>query len=330
MVNLTEILQKELRNDGNLTSIGESLLFDNYTRHCLLQTDKGIFAVDKVTPRWDYVAVTMSPWQNRQLTKRTDNKHFLKKIEIGQKIYNQNGASLGEVVDVELTSKFALQRLLTSSGRYLKRSDVVAVGDAVIAKAKSAKRKVADELRNEAGATMPKQHVEKPSVKRSVTVADTETIAQTTATNETTHTQNIEQRNSARSEKKPSDEQFVTNAPNTVTEETPQTAVDTSSEANRAQTATSTATANVVYFSYGQTEFTNSEMGKPARRVTARDNTMRRKYGDFSFLVGKSVDKTMHNFQGEVMIKQHEVITREVLRQAKIAGKLLELYLHIE
>ncbi|MCH5157361.1 MAG: hypothetical protein J1G02_05775 [Clostridiales bacterium] len=53
-----------------------------------------------------------------------------------------------------------------------------------------------------------------------------------------------------------------------------------------------------------------------------------RKYGDFSFLLGKFTDKNITNFQGEVMIKNGEKVTPEVLRQAKISGKLIELCLH--
>lgn len=53
-----------------------------------------------------------------------------------------------------------------------------------------------------------------------------------------------------------------------------------------------------------------------------------RKYGDFSFLIGKITDKSITNFQGEVMVKQGERVTQEVLRQAKISGKLIELCLH--
>lgn len=57
---------------------------------------------------------------------------------------------------------------------------------------------------------------------------------------------------------------------------------------------------------------------------------IRRKYGDFGFLAGRRVDKTIVNFQGEVMIKSDEIITKETLRQAKISGKLIEIFLHAE
>ena len=53
-----------------------------------------------------------------------------------------------------------------------------------------------------------------------------------------------------------------------------------------------------------------------------------RKYGDFSFLIGKVADKNITNFQGEVMIKNGERVTHDILRQAKISGKLIELCLH--
>lgn len=55
-----------------------------------------------------------------------------------------------------------------------------------------------------------------------------------------------------------------------------------------------------------------------------------KRYGNFNFLLGKVVDKNIVNFQGEIMIKKAEKVTREVLRQAKISGKLIELYLHVE
>lgn len=53
-----------------------------------------------------------------------------------------------------------------------------------------------------------------------------------------------------------------------------------------------------------------------------------RKCGNFSFLIGKTVDKNIVNFQGETMLRKNEIITSEILRQAKISGKLIELCLH--
>ena len=70
---------------------------------------------------------------------------------------------------------------------------------------------------------------------------------------------------------------------------------------------------------------------KPVERVstvTQSSWTQNRKYGDFSFLIGKVTDKNITNFQGEVMVKYGERVTHEVLRQAKISGKLIELCLH--
>ena len=64
--------------------------------------------------------------------------------------------------------------------------------------------------------------------------------------------------------------------------------------------------------------------------ATKPTGRIRRRYGDFNFLLGKVVDKTIVNFQGEVMIKKTEKVTKEVLRQAKISGKLIELCLHVE
>ena len=55
---------------------------------------------------------------------------------------------------------------------------------------------------------------------------------------------------------------------------------------------------------------------------------VKRRYGDFSFLLGKTADKNIINFYGEIMLKRGEKITLDVLRQAKLSGKLIELCLH--
>lgn len=55
---------------------------------------------------------------------------------------------------------------------------------------------------------------------------------------------------------------------------------------------------------------------------------IKRRYGDFSFLIGKTVDKNITNFYGETMLKNGERITADSLRQAKLSGKLIELCLH--
>lgn len=54
----------------------------------------------------------------------------------------------------------------------------------------------------------------------------------------------------------------------------------------------------------------------------------KRKSGDFSFLVGKVVDKNIFNFWGELMIREGNVVTREVYLKARAFGKLTELCLH--
>lgn len=64
------------------------------------------------------------------------------------------------------------------------------------------------------------------------------------------------------------------------------------------------------------------------KKYTAARWLQNRRYGDFSFLIGKTVDKTITNFQGELMIKQGERVTNSILRQAKVSGKLIELCLH--
>lgn len=54
----------------------------------------------------------------------------------------------------------------------------------------------------------------------------------------------------------------------------------------------------------------------------------KRKSGDFSFLVGKVVDKNIFNFLGELMIREGDIVTRQVYLQARAFGKLTELCLH--
>ena len=71
----------------------------------------------------------------------------------------------------------------------------------------------------------------------------------------------------------------------------------------------------------------DEQMQKSKKLTTARW-LQNRRYGDFSFLIGKTVDKTITNFQGELMIKQGERVTNTILRQAKVSGKLIELCLH--
>ena len=65
----------------------------------------------------------------------------------------------------------------------------------------------------------------------------------------------------------------------------------------------------------------------PAEKDCARF-PIKRRYGDFSFLIGKTADKNITNFYGEIMLKQGEKITLDALRQAKLSGKLIELCLH--
>ena len=64
------------------------------------------------------------------------------------------------------------------------------------------------------------------------------------------------------------------------------------------------------------------------KKLTTAQWLQNRRYGDFSFLIGKVVDKNITNFQGELMIKQGERVSNTVLRQAKVSGKLIELCLH--
>lgn len=63
--------------------------------------------------------------------------------------------------------------------------------------------------------------------------------------------------------------------------------------------------------------------------VPSKRPSVRRRYGDFSFLLGKTADKSVTNFYGEVMIRAGETVTADILRQAKLSGKLIELCLHV-
>ena len=77
-----------------------------------------------------------------------------------------------------------------------------------------------------------------------------------------------------------------------------------------------------------QTKSKNEQTTSNGKKLTAAHWLQNRRYGDFSFLIGKTVDKTITNFQGELMIKQGERVTNTILRQAKVSGKLIELCLH--
>ena len=72
------------------------------------------------------------------------------------------------------------------------------------------------------------------------------------------------------------------------------------------------------------------ELGKTAKnkKLTTAHWLQNRRYGDFSFLIGKTVDKNITNFQGELMIKQGGKVSKTILKQAKVSGKLIELCLH--
>lgn len=68
----------------------------------------------------------------------------------------------------------------------------------------------------------------------------------------------------------------------------------------------------------------------PQRTQMGAAYPVKRRYGDFSFLLGKVADKNITNFFNEVMIRRGDVVTKDVLRQAKISGKLIELCLHVK
>lgn len=67
---------------------------------------------------------------------------------------------------------------------------------------------------------------------------------------------------------------------------------------------------------------------KQTPSLATRPRSINRRYGDFGFLLGKTADKTIINFYGEIMIKSGERVTAKTLKQAKLSGKLIELCLH--
>lgn len=95
-------------------------------------------------------------------------------------------------------------------------------------------------------------------------------------------------------------------------------------------------------YALGDILIVKNNKSKPSKRTSVTQATpidipsntethkFNKKYGDFSFLLGKVADRSITNFQGETMIKRGETITRDLLRQAKISGKLIELCLHVK
>lgn len=80
-----------------------------------------------------------------------------------------------------------------------------------------------------------------------------------------------------------------------------------------------------------QVQVCATKQTKPANVNTpVITQSTKRRYGDFSFLIGKTADKNIINFYGEVMIHLGETVTPDILRQAKRSGKLIELCLHVK
>ena len=73
-----------------------------------------------------------------------------------------------------------------------------------------------------------------------------------------------------------------------------------------------------------------AEQAKQVNEINRPPQPIPRRYGDFGFLLGKTSDKNITNFYGEVMIRAGETVTTDILRQAKISGKLIELCLHVK
>lgn len=78
-----------------------------------------------------------------------------------------------------------------------------------------------------------------------------------------------------------------------------------------------------------QTDICANAQPTASKPAAAAAYPVKRRYGDFSFLIGKTADKNIKNFFGEVMIRRGEKVTADTLRQAKISGKLIELCLHV-
>jgi sporulation protein YlmC with PRC-barrel domain len=53
-----------------------------------------------------------------------------------------------------------------------------------------------------------------------------------------------------------------------------------------------------------------------------------KRYGDFDFLIGSVVNKTIYDFSGNILIDEGTVVTKSLLSKARINGKLMELALN--
>lgn len=105
-------------------------------------------------------------------------------------------------------------------------------------------------------------------------------------------------------------------------------AVDKSCDTT-ADTSTGTATLDASPVKSTPLETTETVVAvKQEKKKTAEPRYPKRRYGDFSFLIGKVADKNITNFYNEVMIRVGDKVTAATLRQAKLAGKLIELCLH--
>ena len=89
-----------------------------------------------------------------------------------------------------------------------------------------------------------------------------------------------------------------------------------------------TATADATFLNATPIETMQTVVVKQDVKNQAEQKYPKRRYGDFSFLIGKTADKNITNFYGEVMIRVGDKVTVAILRQAKLAGKLIELCLH--
>lgn len=65
----------------------------------------------------------------------------------------------------------------------------------------------------------------------------------------------------------------------------------------------------------------------PALPVKKTVNTVCRRSGDFNFLIGRTVDKTI-SYNNEIIVRRNGKISAEAVRLARQYGKLVELSLH--
>lgn len=302
MFYLADLTHKEVFDGEVSFGSNPSVLYDNVTRKCALKTNEQLFAVDKII-----VGKKVKISGAKKISETLDNGAEeaicpFGEIYTEQRVYDVSGKFLGELENAEFTSKFLLNKLWVKDAEF-KRGQIFSVGDAVIIKAKTPKQLLLQRERTLRAARKPKV-VPPPQKVQPVS----KTVLTESAANPTKPSPRVDAPITAA--------QNVTVLP---------TAKQIGAVAETSQTTTAPTTVQPV-----ETPVISAQPVALPKQAYETTRQIRKRYGNFNFLLGKVVDKTIVNFQGEVMIKKNESVTKEVLRQAKISGKLIELYLHVE